>query len=163
MPRNILAQRTFTLSDGRQITYTRLKPQKPQRRHLMLSQTKGIRTNTNRGSINTKHATLIQDKHPPTPGTYMPGFFLILIFLQRSDGAVIKTLKSLTYNEPKSRSKYSLIQKFFWRPKCHRDTFIKMASLAQTRDANSISLKRKQLVLQNALRKKGDIKKLPRG
>ena len=59
MPRNILAQRTFTLADGRQITYTKLKATKPQRRHLLLSQTKGIRTNTNRGKINSKHATLI--------------------------------------------------------------------------------------------------------
>ena len=59
MPRNILAQRTFTLADGRQITYTKLKATKPQRRHLLLSQTKGIRTNTNRGTVNTKHATLI--------------------------------------------------------------------------------------------------------
>ena len=158
MPRNILAQRTFTLSDGRQITYTRLKPQKPQRRHLMLSQTKGIRTNTNRGSINTKHATLIQDKHPPTPGTYMPGFFLILIFLQRSDGGFIKTLKSLTYNEPKSRAKYYCFQKFFRRPKCHKGTFTKTEHQSLIRDASNTSLRRRQLVLQNALVKKSDIK-----
>ena len=59
MPRNILAQHTFTAPDGRQITYTKLKPNKPQRRHLLLSQTNGIRTNTNRGKINSKHATLI--------------------------------------------------------------------------------------------------------
>ena len=59
MPRNILAQHTFTGIGGRQITYTKLKPNKPQRRHLLLSQTKGIRTNTNRGTVNTKHATLI--------------------------------------------------------------------------------------------------------
>ena len=59
MPRNIISTHTFTTPDGRQITYTKLKPNKPQRRHLLLSQTKGIRTNTNRGKINSKHATLI--------------------------------------------------------------------------------------------------------
>ena len=59
MPRNIIAQHTFTGIGGRQITYTKLKATKPQRRHLLLTTTTGIRTNTNRGSINTKHATLI--------------------------------------------------------------------------------------------------------
>ena len=85
MPRNILAQRTFTLSDGRQITYTKLKPTKPQRRHLLLSQTKGIRTNTNRGSINTKHATLIEDRAPATPVPLGAGFFYVLFFYRASD------------------------------------------------------------------------------
>ena len=42
-----------------QIKYTRLKPQSPRRSLLVLTQTKGLRTNTNRGKINNKHATLI--------------------------------------------------------------------------------------------------------
>ena len=42
-----------------QIKYTRLKPQSPRRSLLVLTQTKGLRTNTNRGKINNKHATLV--------------------------------------------------------------------------------------------------------
>ena len=48
------------LADTRgQIKYTRLKPQSPRRSLLVITQTKGLRTNTNRGKINNKHATLI--------------------------------------------------------------------------------------------------------
>ena len=57
--KNIISTHTFTAPDGRLITYTKLKPRKARRSELLLSQTKGIRTNTNRGKINTKHAALI--------------------------------------------------------------------------------------------------------
>ena len=73
----------------------------------------------------------------------------------------IKTLKSLTYNEPKSRAKYYCFQKFFRRPKCHKGTFTKTENQDLIKDANNTSLKRKQLVLQSALVKKSDVKKLP--
>ena len=57
--KNVLSVHTFTGANGRVITYTKLKPRKARRSELLLSQTKGIRTNTNRGKINTKHAALI--------------------------------------------------------------------------------------------------------
>ena len=41
------------------IKYIKLPTRKPRKSELILSQTKGIRTNTNRGKINTKHANLI--------------------------------------------------------------------------------------------------------
>ena len=41
------------------IKYIKLPTRKPRKSDLILSQTKGIRTNTNRGKINTKHANLI--------------------------------------------------------------------------------------------------------
>ena len=41
------------------IKYIKLPTRKPRKSQLILSQTKGIRTNTNRGKINTKHANLI--------------------------------------------------------------------------------------------------------
>ena len=59
MPRNIISTHTFTGADGRLITYTKLKPRKARRSELLLSQTKGIRTNTNRGRVNTKQAAIL--------------------------------------------------------------------------------------------------------
>ena len=41
------------------IKYIKLPTRKPRKSDLILSQTKGIRTNTNRGNINTKFATII--------------------------------------------------------------------------------------------------------
>ena len=41
------------------IKYIKLPIRKARKSELILSQTKGIRTNTNRGKINTKHANLI--------------------------------------------------------------------------------------------------------
>ena len=41
------------------IKYIKLPTRKPRKDYLILSQTKGVRTNTNRGKINTKHANLI--------------------------------------------------------------------------------------------------------
>ena len=41
------------------IKYIKLPTRKPRKDYLMLTQTKGIRTNTNRGNINTKFATII--------------------------------------------------------------------------------------------------------
>ena len=41
------------------IKYIKLPTRKPRKSELILSQTKGIRTNTNRGRINTKSANLI--------------------------------------------------------------------------------------------------------
>ena len=41
------------------IKYIKLPTRKPRKSELILSQTKGIRTNTNRGNINTKFATII--------------------------------------------------------------------------------------------------------
>ena len=48
------------IADARgQVKYTVLKTQRPRKDLLVLTQTKGLRTNTNRGKINDKHATLI--------------------------------------------------------------------------------------------------------
>ena len=41
------------------IKYIKLPTLKARKSELILTQTKGIRTNTNRGKINTKHANLI--------------------------------------------------------------------------------------------------------
>ena len=41
------------------IKYIKLPTRKPRKNELILSQTKGVRTNTNRGKINTKSANLI--------------------------------------------------------------------------------------------------------
>ena len=41
------------------IKYIKLPTRKPRKDYLILSQTKGVRTNTNRGNINTKFATII--------------------------------------------------------------------------------------------------------
>ena len=41
------------------IKYIQLPTRKPRKSDLILSQTKGIRTNTNRGKINSKMATII--------------------------------------------------------------------------------------------------------
>ena len=41
------------------IKYIKLPTRKPRKEYLILSQTKGIRTNTNRGKINSKFATII--------------------------------------------------------------------------------------------------------
>ena len=41
------------------IKYIKLPTRKPRKSELILSQTKGVRTNTNRGNINTKYATII--------------------------------------------------------------------------------------------------------
>ena len=41
------------------IKYIKLPTRKPRKDCLILSQTKGVRTNTNRGNINTKYATII--------------------------------------------------------------------------------------------------------
>ena len=41
------------------IKYIKLPTRKPRKSDLILTQTKGIRTNTNRGNINTKFATII--------------------------------------------------------------------------------------------------------
>ena len=41
------------------IKYIKLPTRMPRKSELILSQTKGIRTNTNRGKINTKSANLI--------------------------------------------------------------------------------------------------------
>ena len=47
------------LDTQNKIKYIKLPTRKPRKSELILSQTKGIRTNTNRGKINTKHANLI--------------------------------------------------------------------------------------------------------
>ena len=39
--------------------YIKLPTRKPPKHYIILSQTKGVRTNTNRGNINTKFATII--------------------------------------------------------------------------------------------------------
>ena len=57
--KNVLSVHTFIAPNGRQITYTKLKPRKARRSELLLSQTKGIRTNTNRGKVNTKQAAIL--------------------------------------------------------------------------------------------------------
>ena len=41
------------------IKYIKLPTRKPRKDCLILTQTKGVRTNTNRGNINTKFATII--------------------------------------------------------------------------------------------------------
>ena len=41
------------------IKYIKLPTRKPRKDYLILSQTKRVRTNTNRGNINTKFATII--------------------------------------------------------------------------------------------------------
>ena len=41
------------------IKYIKLPTRKPRKDCLILSQTKGVRTNTNRGKINSKMATII--------------------------------------------------------------------------------------------------------
>ena len=41
------------------IKYIKLPTRKPRKNELILSQSKGVRTNTNRGRINTKSANLI--------------------------------------------------------------------------------------------------------
>ena len=41
------------------IKYIKLPTRKPRKSELILSQTKGVRTNTNRGKINSKMASII--------------------------------------------------------------------------------------------------------
>ena len=41
------------------INYIKLPTRKPRKNELILSQTKGVRTNTNRGKINSKMASII--------------------------------------------------------------------------------------------------------
>ena len=47
------------LDTQNKIKYIKLPTRLPRKSELILSQTKGIRTNTNRGRINTKSANLI--------------------------------------------------------------------------------------------------------
>ena len=47
------------LDTQEKIKYIKLPTRKPRKDYLILSQTKGVRTNTNRGNINTKFATII--------------------------------------------------------------------------------------------------------
>ena len=47
------------LDTQEKIKYVKLPTRKPRKDCLILSQTKGVRTNTNRGNINTKFATII--------------------------------------------------------------------------------------------------------
>ncbi len=47
------------LDTQNKIKYIKLPTRKPRKNELILSQTKGIRTNTNRGKINSKMATII--------------------------------------------------------------------------------------------------------
>ena len=48
------------IADARgEVKYTVLKTQRPRKDMLVMTQTKGLRTNTNRGKINDKHATLV--------------------------------------------------------------------------------------------------------
>ena len=47
------------LDTQNKIKYIKLPTRKPRKSELILSQTKGIRTNTNRGKINSKMATII--------------------------------------------------------------------------------------------------------
>ena len=47
------------LDTQNKIKYIKLPTRKPRKSDLILSQTKGIRTNTNRGKINSKMATII--------------------------------------------------------------------------------------------------------
>tara|TARA_R100001443_G_scaffold38282_3_gene51760 strand:+ start:1020 stop:1217 length:198 start_codon:yes stop_codon:yes gene_type:complete len=43
----------------KKITYTKLPTRKARKSECWFTQTKGTRTNTNRGRINTKHANLV--------------------------------------------------------------------------------------------------------
>ncbi len=47
------------LDTQNKIKYVRLPVRNPRKSELWFTQTKGVRTNTNRGKINTKSATLI--------------------------------------------------------------------------------------------------------
>ncbi len=47
------------LDTQNKIKYVRLPANKPRKSDCWFTQTKGIRTNTNRGKINSKHATLL--------------------------------------------------------------------------------------------------------
>ena len=47
------------LDTQNKIKYIKLPTRMPRKSELILSQTKGIRTNTNRGKINSKFATII--------------------------------------------------------------------------------------------------------
>ena len=47
------------LDTQNKIKYIKLPTRKPRKSELILSQTKGIRTNTNRGKINSKFATIL--------------------------------------------------------------------------------------------------------
>ena len=47
------------LDTQNKIKYIKLPTRMPRKSELILTQTKGIRTNTNRGKINTKSANLI--------------------------------------------------------------------------------------------------------
>ena len=47
------------LDTQNKIKYIKLPTRKPRKSDLILTQTKGVRTNTNRGNINTKFATII--------------------------------------------------------------------------------------------------------
>jgi hypothetical protein len=48
------------IADARgEVKYTVLKTQRPRKDLLVMTQTKGLRTNTNRGKINTKMASVI--------------------------------------------------------------------------------------------------------
>ena len=47
------------LDTQNKIKYVRLPVRNPRKSELYFTQTKGVRTNTNRGKINTKSATLI--------------------------------------------------------------------------------------------------------
>ena len=47
------------LDTQEKIKYIKLPTRKPRKSELILSQTKGVRTNTNRGNINTKFATIL--------------------------------------------------------------------------------------------------------
>ena len=47
------------LDTQNKIKYIKLPTRKPRKSELILTQTKGIRTNTNRGKINSKMATII--------------------------------------------------------------------------------------------------------
>ena len=47
------------LDTQNKIKYIKLPTRKPRKNELILSQTKGVRTNTNRGKINSKMASII--------------------------------------------------------------------------------------------------------
>ena len=47
------------LDTQNKIKYIKLPTRMPRKSELILSQTKGIRTNTNRGKINSKFATIL--------------------------------------------------------------------------------------------------------
>ena len=47
------------LDTQEKIKYIKLPTRKPRKDYLILSQTKGVRTNTNRGKINSKMASII--------------------------------------------------------------------------------------------------------